>query len=937
MEKYKKELGDVSKEATAVRSFVQSKSFKSLQRTMSAKSNNTPKGSNASFSMLGNNSPSSPTASLNPGAANTPPSSNKPKLANIAAAVAMQSSKSNESQTMGLAHSPIASIDSQMKGEAHSSPQSPTSPQTISILGPLASIDHVNARLAPNPPPRKSSPRGNWSITETGLAFGSTFDPLPVQSEALLPVTVGGSNFGEDNPVPVLAHAPTAGWGAVQNRGKLALAFVNALNEKAAKASCDEEEEDTDSFRFMGLTFKKTQVSITFENLNLHVPVPGTLMDSLMCKKAWKQVLVGVNGKVAAGKLTAIMGPSGSGKSSLLNVLTGKAGYGKVDGSIKINGREDQLHYYSRNMGFVPQDDVMLEELSVLENLFYSAQLRLPSIDRQHLHRIVYDVLRVLGLEHIAHTRVGNVEARGISGGERKRVNIGLELTADPTLLFLDEPTSGLDSATSLKVLNALRRMCRIGSTVVTVIHQPRSLIFNMFDDIILLKKGGQVVYAGPACHATTYFEGLGFSMPNTENPADWLIDVICGDLSGKGLPTPDEQVTLWAKNGAKFLEEHPGKDLVAACQISKEEKEELLSIFRNHDKDGNGRLDGAELSSLICTVLDAKNIEHFFEGVFSRFDDGDGLDEVEFVEAMSHILHGSELNHSVLADPHTYPTARGTLAKQPALTRPAPGFLRVYLRCLARDFRQKWRKTGLVMRDILLITIVAVGLGLLHGTGTTWDMIPVQTLQSHLALGLISCIIGLRAFGTERENRWREAASGLNVSMYFLAKVTGQIFEIVILGTFFSLMFHFLTAPRIEVGPMLCLLLGLSWAMTPFGMIFSIFMPPVTAMIASVLWPVITVGVVSGVSPTLRDFASALDVISVVSPGRWSIEGHVMEDWAGYRNMSQVMEKSVERYTEHYGFKYHVWDNVQWLFVMGIGWRFVTFLFVHYEIWSRR
>ena len=157
----------------------------------------------------------------------------------------------------------------------------------------------------------------------------------------------------------------------------------------------------------------------------------------------------------------------------------------------------------------------------VRENLIFSASLRLPAgTSEERKEALVDDSITLLGLRHVQDVVVGTTEQRGISGGQLKRVNIGLELVADPTLLFLDEPTSGLDSTASLEVLGALRALSRLGVTVVTVIHQPRYSIFTMFDSVLLLGLGGRTVFCGPAAAAQPYFESLNFAVPPNDNPA---------------------------------------------------------------------------------------------------------------------------------------------------------------------------------------------------------------------------------------------------------------------------------------------------------------------------------------------------------------------------------------------------------------------------------
>jgi ABC-type multidrug transport system ATPase subunit len=147
----------------------------------------------------------------------------------------------------------------------------------------------------------------------------------------------------------------------------------------------------------------------------------------------------------------------------------------------------------------------------------------------------VNNVLSLLDLEKVRHDRIGDASQRGISGGQRKRVNIGSELVADPWMLFLDEPTSGLDSSSAHKVVEILRKLADLGLTVVCVLHQPRKSIFELIDDVLLLGNGGRLVYSGPRKKATKYFNTVGFEMPDDMmNPADWLTDVVAGEVRNR-------------------------------------------------------------------------------------------------------------------------------------------------------------------------------------------------------------------------------------------------------------------------------------------------------------------------------------------------------------------------------------------------------------------
>lgn len=225
------------------------------------------------------------------------------------------------------------------------------------------------------------------------------------------------------------------------------------------------------------------------------------------------------------------MGPSGSGKTTLLGVLSGRASYGRVSGKLTVGGRPaDDLRFLQNVTGFVPQDDVLHGELTVAENLRFQASLRLPAgRTREEVDACVTAVAKDLNLSSLLNARVGTPERRGVSGGQRKRVSIGMELVAQPLLLFADEPTSGLDSTTSHEVVRCLNgAAARLNSTVVAVIHQPRYETLRLFDDLVLLAYGGCLVYAGPTEDAVEHFKTrLHVTFSNNTNPADILLDAI--------------------------------------------------------------------------------------------------------------------------------------------------------------------------------------------------------------------------------------------------------------------------------------------------------------------------------------------------------------------------------------------------------------------------
>ena len=193
-----------------------------------------------------------------------------------------------------------------------------------------------------------------------------------------------------------------------------------------------------------------------------------------------------------------------------MNVLMGKIG--DSTGTLWINDEVQEMHQLKNVVGYVPQEDIMLRELTVRENIRYSATVRLPRTWTQKQIDVYVDaVINTLGLTHVQHMQIGDEIKRGISGGQRKRVNIGMELSAAPLVLFCDEPTSGLDASAALMVTSTLKHIASLGVTVVTVLHQPRVEIFEQFDDIILLVPGGRTAFIGEQRHVIPYFQSLGY------------------------------------------------------------------------------------------------------------------------------------------------------------------------------------------------------------------------------------------------------------------------------------------------------------------------------------------------------------------------------------------------------------------------------------------
>ncbi|GAA0893727.1 ATP-binding cassette domain-containing protein [Fulvivirga kasyanovii] len=225
--------------------------------------------------------------------------------------------------------------------------------------------------------------------------------------------------------------------------------------------------------------------------------------------KSGRAGLQNVNISEQGGKLIGIMGASGSGKSTLLSVINGSEK--PSSGRVLINGTDIYEHpeQVEGVIGYIPQDDLLIEELTVFENLYYSARLCFGQYTQKETEDLVDKVLMNLGLMDIKNLRVGSPLDKTISGGQRKRVNIGLELLREPSVLFVDEPTSGLSSQDSENIMDLLKELSLRGKMVFVVIHQPSSDIFKMFDSLIILDVGGLQIYYGNPIEAVTYFKEI--------------------------------------------------------------------------------------------------------------------------------------------------------------------------------------------------------------------------------------------------------------------------------------------------------------------------------------------------------------------------------------------------------------------------------------------
>eukprot|EP01127_Copromyxa_protea_P000880 TRINITY_DN1079_c0_g2_i1.p1 TRINITY_DN1079_c0_g2~~TRINITY_DN1079_c0_g2_i1.p1 ORF type:complete len:738 (-),score=164.67 TRINITY_DN1079_c0_g2_i1:110-2323(-) len=288
---------------------------------------------------------------------------------------------------------------------------------------------------------------------------------------------------------------------------------------------------------------EESRIQVTWTDIVYEVPDRSkkqTFLQKCKREKVPRRTLIhGVSGYCSPGSMMAIIGPSGAGKTSLLNILAkrlkNEKGVSKITGSIKFNGHECTSSEMGVFTGFVSQEDIVMGSMTPLEVLRFTAALTLPaSVSQEEKDARVDLLLMTMGLDKCKDNFIGSAGTgaqnsgikRGLSGGERKRVSICIELVNNPTLLFCDEPTSGLDSFASKIVCERLQKLAFLGQTIIATIHQPSSEIFRLFNRLAILADG-KTVFFGDRSQATAYFSKLGYLCPKFINPADYLMKVV--------------------------------------------------------------------------------------------------------------------------------------------------------------------------------------------------------------------------------------------------------------------------------------------------------------------------------------------------------------------------------------------------------------------------
>jgi ABC-type multidrug transport system ATPase subunit len=294
------------------------------------------------------------------------------------------------------------------------------------------------------------------------------------------------------------------------------------------------------------LTFKDVKYSV-----EERVEFTGNVQDFVsrsIAKKPIKTILHGITGSVNSGEVLAIMGPSGAGKTCLIDLLTLESKNGDSVGEVRLNGETMNKDIFTKFCATVPQQDKHWAFLTCRETVAFAADLYLD-IPKEEKTARVDAVLATMGLTGCADTKVGNAFFSGLSGGQKRRLSLAIALLSNPLVLFLDEPTSGLDAAAAASIMKFLKDLAVAANiAIVCTIHQPSSAVYNGFDRVMLLSKG-RIAFLGAAAEALPYFREIGHQMPPNTNPAEFMLDLVNAEFTDP--ESVDEVLAEWAKKEA--------------------------------------------------------------------------------------------------------------------------------------------------------------------------------------------------------------------------------------------------------------------------------------------------------------------------------------------------------------------------------------------------
>ncbi|KAG9293450.1 hypothetical protein G9A89_009174 [Geosiphon pyriformis] len=312
---------------------------------------------------------------------------------------------------------------------------------------------------------------------------------------------------------------------------------------------------------------KRNKLTSWFWPFNKSIKKPNDIENPAKGSDGYKKIIENIHGCANPGIL-AIMGPSGCGKTTLLNLLGNRINKKQYEGTMLVNGVK-LTKESKRFVAYCTQDDIFFPYLTVRETLKYTALLRLPrEMSRQEKLAQVENVIKLLRLTKCADTIIGDTRVRGVSGGERKRVSIASELLTDPSVILLDEPTSGLDSSLALELVKILKEFAlQQRKTIIMVIHQPSSQVFELFDKLLVMADG-KMVYFDQAPELVNYLAREGFNCHANFNPADYLLDVLQDSKNRRKLINSYSRIAIDDPSGKQIVMKHSERPQIHEKQI---------------------------------------------------------------------------------------------------------------------------------------------------------------------------------------------------------------------------------------------------------------------------------------------------------------------------------------------------------------------------------
>jgi len=555
-------------------------------------------------------------------------------------------------------------------------------------------------------------------------------------------------------------------------------------------------------------------IDVSFKDVKVVVKKPQTRLRS--SSKPQKVLLDNISGFVPSGDMLVILGSSGCGKSTLLRVLANatKANL-LVSGQLYFNSLRLRANERREILSYVAQEVPLLGEFTVLETLWYAARLYYgyQNVPVDTIADTINQIIESVGLQSCQNVIVGNLFFRGLSGGQRKRLGVAVELISSPPVIVLDEPTSGLDSASALSMMQTLRQLADLGHTIITTIHQPSSKIWMSLTKILLMTEG-KCAYFGSSQHAVSYFADMGYQCPEHFNPADYFSAILSTDFNYDEIKTqsPAEFAAAYETSGLKRME----------LSLHLDEVDESRKTKMNSKKSRNSaRLPGRVVSLLL--------------EVGTKFDNLDDKPESKF-----------------------------TLLMKPSTKQ--SGFFSSMFTLLARFLKSLYREPGLLLARLVVYVGLGMVLGFTYlniGYGFTT---PKMMARSSVLLGMVGffSFLSISAIPFILDNRAvmdRERKNGsYTVAAYLAANVLSLIPATLILslvasiivvfmchlnnfGLFFLALWILLFTVECLVQTIACLFskmeVGISCGIAIFGVLFicSGFFIPVPDMSWAIRW----------------------------------------------------------------------------------------------------